>query len=179
MRAFLFILWIGLSGTAWADGGAILARQKVGDLDVTIFASPAPLRAGPVDISVLVQEAGKTTTVMDANVEVVWSASPDAPIEWMPPCCSMGTLDRMPAVRGHSQNKTLYSAIVPVKSAGPSQFSVRIQRGDVSEAISCDVEVQPPRSPILAYWPFLAFPPFFIAGFALHQRLSRKKSVSA
>lgn len=174
MRIFLLIL-IGLTTQAWADGGAIISRQKVDNLDITVFASPAPLRAGPVDVSVLVQEAGSVAPVMDATVEVVWNGSPQAPVEWLPPCCSMGALDRVSALRGHSQNKTLYSAIVPVKSAGPSQFSVRVQRGDVSAAISCDVQVQPPRSPILAYWPFLAFPPFFVAGFALHQRLSRKK----
>lgn len=178
MRIFLLI-FIGFVARGWADGGAILSRQKVENLDITIFASPAPLRAGPVDVSVLVQETGKTAPVMDAAVEVIWNASPDAPVEWLPPCCSMGALDRMPALRGHSQNKTLYSAIVPVKSAGPSQFSVRVKRGDTVAAITCDVDVQPPRSPVFAYWPFLAFPPFFVAGFALHQRLSRKKRLCA
>ena len=43
-----------------ADGGAILARQTINGLGLTVFASPAPLRAGPVDVSVLVQEGEKT-----------------------------------------------------------------------------------------------------------------------
>ena len=38
-----------------ADGGAILARRAINGLEVTIFASPVPPRAGPVDVSVLVQ----------------------------------------------------------------------------------------------------------------------------
>lgn len=177
MRIFLFLL-LALTSKCWADGGVILSRQKVENLDITVFASPAPLRAGPVDVSVLVQEANSTKPLLDAKVEVVWNSSPDAPTEWMPPCCSMNVGERLLAVTGHSQNKTLYSVIVPIKSAGPSQLAVRVQRGDVSAALFCDIEVQPPRSPIMAYWPFLAFPPVLIAGFTLHQRLSRRKSDS-
>ncbi len=176
MRAILLLLLLGLTAThCWADGGVILSRQTINGLDVTVFASPAPLRAGPVDVSVLVQEVGKTDPLLDATVEVVWNANPDAPTEWMPPCCSMGLGERMPAVRGHSQNKTLYSAIVPIKSAGPSQLAIRVQRGNTSSPLFCEIKVQPPRPPVLAYWPFLAFPPVLIVGFTLHQRLSRRK----
>jgi len=177
MKTFLLLLLLITSTATYcrADGGVILSRQTINNLDVTVFASPAPLRAGPVDVSVLVQEAGKTDPLLDATVEVVWNANPDAPAEWMPPCCSMAVGERMSAVRGHSQNKTLYSAIVPIKSTGPSQLAIRVQRGDQSSALFCEVNVQPPRPPILAYWPFLAFPPVLIVGFTLHQRLSRRK----
>ena len=54
----------------------------------------------------------------------------------------------------------------------------RYERADVSllPALTPDLEVLPPRAPALAYWPFLALPPFAIAGFALHQRLSRRRT---
>jgi hypothetical protein len=177
MRIFLLLL-IGLTARCWADGGVILSRQKIDNLDLTVFAAPAPLRAGPVDISVLVQEAGKPDPVLDAQVEVVWTANPDAPTEWMPACCSMGTGNRMNATLSNSQNKTLYSAMVPIKSAGISHLSVHVKRGDVSAPLSCEINVLPPRPPVLAYWPFLAFPPVLIVGFTIHQRLTRLRKES-
>lgn len=160
----------------WADGGAIIARQTVNGRAFTVFASPAPLRAGPVDVSVLVQDEKSGKPVLDAEVEVLWSSvSPDSP-DWLPPCCSMETgPGAVTATRGHSQNKFLYSAIVPVRSAGASEFVIRCRTGDQEAVLSCEIEAGPPRPPVLAYWPFLALPPFAVAGFALHQHLSRRR----
>jgi hypothetical protein len=157
-----------------ADGGAILARQTINGLGLTVFASPAPLRAGPVDVSVLVQEGERT--VLDATVEVAWSASPSSSPEWMPPCCAMesGTA-RTPAVRAHSNNRLLYSAIVPMRSSGPSELVIRVAQGGREALLSCDVEVRPPLPAALAFWPWLVLPPVAIAGFALHQNLVKSR----
>lgn len=175
MRA-LWLLLLLVPQVAFADGGAILARQTVNDLDVTIFAAPLPLRAGPVDVSVLVQDAKTAKPILDGRVEIAWSPSASSSPAWMPPCCSMDqATDRIPATRAHSQNKLIYSAIVPIKSSGPSEFIVRVNVGDREALLSTDVTVGPPRSPMLAYWPWLALPPFAIAGFSLHQRLSRRR----
>lgn len=173
MRAILLWLLI-LPGVLMADGGAILTRQTVNDLDITIFASPLPLRAGPVDVSVFVQEGKKA--ILDAEVEIAWSPSASSSPAWMPPCCSMEqSTDKIPATRAHSQNKLIYSAIVPVKSSGTSELVVRVKAPHREALLSTDITVGPPSSPALAYWPWLAFPPFAILGFALHQRLSRRK----
>ena len=157
-----------------ADGGAILARQTINGLDLTVFASPVPLRAGPVDVSVLVQE-GKAP-VLDATVEVAWSASPSSSPEWVPPCCTMesGT-EKIPAVRAHSNNRLLYSAVVPMKSSGPSKLVIKVAQSGREALLSCDIEVRPPLPPALSFWPWLVFPPVAIAGFALHQSLVRSR----
>jgi hypothetical protein len=159
-----------------ADGGAILAKQTINGLGLTIFASPAPLRAGPVDVSVLVQDG--QTPVLDATVEVAWSASSSSSLEWVPPCCTMESgKERIPAVRAHSNNRLLYSAIVPMKSSGPSELVIRVAQGGREALLSCVLEVRPPLPPALAFWPWLVFPPVAIAGFVLHQNLvkSRRK----
>ncbi len=162
-------------GFGLADGGAIIAREKINGLDLTVFASPFPLRAGPVDVSVLVQDA-KGRAVLDAVVDLGWTpSSPSASAEWLPPCCSMETaLGKTPARRAHSQNKLLYGTILPVRSAGPSNISVTVKTPDAEAILSIPVEAQPPRAPVLTYWPLLAFPPMAIGMFALHQRLSRR-----
>jgi hypothetical protein len=72
---------------SFGDGGTILKRETLNGLNVTVFASPSPLRAGPVDVSVLVQDGDKP--VLDATVELEWSAASDASAEWVPPCCAM------------------------------------------------------------------------------------------
>ena len=74
MRALLLLLLL-VPHLAFADGGAILTRQTINDLDVTVFAAPLPLRAGPVDVSVLVQDAKTTKPLLDAQVEIAWSPS--------------------------------------------------------------------------------------------------------
>lgn len=175
MRALaLFLLLV--PGLAFADGGAILARQTVNDLDITIFAAPLPLRAGPVDVSVLVQDPKTARPLLDARVEIAWSPSDSSSPAWMPPCCSMDqATDRIPATRAHSQNKLIYSALVPIKSSGPSELIIRVHAGEREALLSTDVTVGPPRSPALAYWPWLALPPFAVAGFAVHQHLSRRR----
>jgi hypothetical protein len=157
-----------------ADGGAVIARHTVNDLHVTVLASPVPLRAGPVDVSVLVQSGERT--VFDATVEVAWRSFSASPPDWLPPCCTMDSVtEGFPAVRAHSNNKFLYSAIVPVKWAGPSEFIVKVSRGGLEASVRCPIEVRQALPPALAFWPWLLFPPVAIAGFALHQSLLRSR----
>ena len=157
-----------------ADGGAILARQTINGLGLTVFASPSPLRAGPVDVSVLVQDG--ETSVLDATVEVAWLAPSSSPSEWLPPCCTMEPgAEKIPAIRAHSNNRLLYSAIVPMKSSGPSKLVISVAQGGRKALLSCDIEVRPPLPPAVAFWPWLVFPPVAIAGFVLHQNLVRSR----
>src|SRR5262245_4227648 len=58
------------SSSARADGGAVRLRERVGAYQLTVFTSPTPLRAGPVDVSVLVQDAATEEYVPDARVIV-------------------------------------------------------------------------------------------------------------
>ena len=157
-----------------ADGGAILARQTINGLGLTVFASPSPLRAGPVDVSVIVQDG--ETSVLDAAVEVAWLTSSSSPSEWLPPCCTMEPgAEKLPAIRAHSNNRLLYSAIVPMKSSGPSKLVISVAQGGRKALLSCDIEVRPPLPPAVAFWPWLVFPPVAIAGFVLHQNLVRSR----
>ena len=162
-------------GHCWADGGVIIAKETVNRLNLTVFASPVPLRAGPADVSVLVQDA-KGRAVLDASVELAWtSANPTAATDWLPPCCSMATaFGQTPALRTHSQNKLLYGALLPIRNAGASEISVTVKSPQGDARLTIPITAAPPRAPLLAYWPLLAFPPVAIGLFAVHQRLSRR-----
>src|SRR5436190_18787491 len=59
-----------LPAVATADGGDIRLSEQQGNYRITVFSAPTPLRAGPVDVSVLVQEAASGEPVPDAEVMV-------------------------------------------------------------------------------------------------------------
>ena len=65
--------WLCL-GTAYAparaDGGSLSLAGKDGRYQITVFTAPTPLRAGPVDISVLVQDASTGDLVTQTRVIV-------------------------------------------------------------------------------------------------------------
>src|SRR5262245_50018287 len=53
-----------------ADGGAVRLSQRQGNYQITVLTAPTPLRAGPVDISVMVQNAENSELVTDGQVAI-------------------------------------------------------------------------------------------------------------
>ncbi len=53
-----------------ADGGSLRLAAKKGGYQITVFAAPAPFRAGAVDISALVQDASTGDPMPDVRVTV-------------------------------------------------------------------------------------------------------------
>ena len=66
---FAILFFLG-SAPAYADGGSVLLSEKRGDYRITVFSSPSPFREGPVDISVLVQDAVTGQPLPQARVTV-------------------------------------------------------------------------------------------------------------
>jgi hypothetical protein len=61
---------LSVASLAQADGGAIRLSQVRGAYRVTVFTSPVPLSAGPVDISVIVADAADGRPIPDAQVTI-------------------------------------------------------------------------------------------------------------
>ena len=171
LPAFLASLF--LAHPALADGGAVLAQQTTGPYRITLFGSPSPLRAGPADLSVLVQNAKTGDAVLDSRVAIqVQAASTDAGEAWVPPCCSMKMgVGAVAATHKAAQNKLLYAANTLLPSSGPHKILVRLDDADI---LAAPVEIAPALPPATHYWSFLAFPPLAIGIFALNQRLRRR-----
>src|SRR5262245_28715306 len=53
-----------------ADGGTLCLLERAGRYQVAVFTSPTPLRAGPVDVSVLVQDTATGEQVPCVQVSV-------------------------------------------------------------------------------------------------------------
>src|SRR5215467_12956482 len=60
-----------------ADGGTLCLLERAGGYQVAVFTAPTPLRAGPVDVSILVQNA-QTGEQLPATRVVVWLRPRDA-----------------------------------------------------------------------------------------------------
>src|SRR5947207_14784509 len=55
---------------ALADGGRVVLMERQGAYRISVFMSPDPLRAGPIDISVLLQGAETGIPISNAQVNV-------------------------------------------------------------------------------------------------------------
>ncbi len=175
----VLLLFILSATLVFADGGAVIGRDEASQLSTTVFALPSPLRAGPADISVLVQKPGSNDPILDAFVQIAWMPaalpSENKETKWLPPCCSMESAEMWhPATTGNSKNKFLYAAMVPIKTSGPSRLAVRVTHGVQTQEFFVDIDARPPYSPALAYWPWLAFPPVAVGLFALRSRLAKQ-----
>lgn len=150
-----------LAGRAGADGGAVRLSQRVDDVSVTVFTSPTPLRAGPIDVSVLLLDGRTGAVIGDAGVNVTLRTPPP---EEMTVTAT--------ATRAQATNKLLYAALLDLPAAGAWRVEVAIDRaGHPPAAVTFDVDVAPPLPPWRTYWPYFALPAIAIAVYALHQWL--------
>jgi len=170
MRLTLLMLVIAAL-PAWGDGGVLIGKQDWGSLQASVFGSPVPLRAGPADVSVLLQADGKPA--LTAIVSFRWTSLGGGK-EWLPPCCSMSSdKEEIPAMLGHSGNRLLYSAMLPIKSSGDGRLDIQVEYEGQTHHASFELSAAPPPPASARYWPWLAMTPLAIVGFVLHQRISR------
>ena len=148
---------------AQGDGGLVRLSEEVGPFVVSVFTSPTPLRVGPADISVMVQDRITTQPILDAEVVVT-----------LQPLDQGGSVVSATATRELATNKLLYAALPEIPSPSRWQFQVEVRRGAEVANVSCEVTVAPPASPLLSYWPYLVFPPVAICLFILHQWLKAR-----
>lgn len=161
MHAIRSICALALLATPlFADGGAVLSRQLSGPFVITVFAAPVPLRAGPVDLTVLVQTRDALQPVLDANVSIRLNGASQI----------VAT-----ASRSSAQNKLLYAATLDLPQPGEWKYTILARSSAGQAAISGAFQADPPALPLASYAFYLAIPPMLIAIFALHQGLARRQ----
>ena len=105
---------------AEADGGTVRHSERRGDRSITVFTSPTPLRAGLVDVSVLVLDANTGTPLVDVPVDVpVAPFSDDANLSAGAPSLTLGLVPDGSDLALHSSAATVTS----VASGGLRQRS--------------------------------------------------------
>jgi len=143
-----------------ADGGAVLERGASGPFVITVFAAPAALRAGPVDVTVMVQDRD-LEPVLDADVSIQMKGASEIAAH---------------ATRAKAQNKLLYAATFDVPQPGEWNYTVSVRNGAGQGMVSGALQAGSPAPPLLSYAFYLAIPPVLIALFALRQWLSAREA---
>jgi hypothetical protein len=168
----LFALALSLfcSNSACADGGTVRFSEVVSGYRVSLFTSPSPLRAGPVDISVLVQDADSSKPVPDVKIS----------IRLTPRGRPMSESITHPATAEAATNKLLQAALFDLPEAGWWEIAVTVDGPAGHAEARCEVEVFEPWPHWLAVFPWIAWPIIPIVLFLVHQVLvSRRAALMA
>jgi hypothetical protein len=152
------------SASAFADGGTPRFSGRRGELSISVFTTPAPLSAGPVDVSVLVLDArnGRPITHLPIEVRAQQRGSKKAEI-------------RMPATTEAATNKLMRAALLELPEPGRWHFEVFVEGVDSSEPIGFDVEVERPAPPWFDLSLWIAWPLVPIGLFAMAQFRTRRR----
>jgi hypothetical protein len=149
--------------TAFADGGTVQLRKEAGALVITVFSSPAPLSAGPVDISLLLQNRNGLEPVLDANVSLLLRAD------------ASGTEIQARPTREQAQNKLLYAAPVTLAESGKWQLAITILRNGKRTEATGAIDVASAPEMAASCWSYIAFPPLVIVVFVVREWLFRRR----
>jgi hypothetical protein len=152
-------------GVLHADGGAVRLSERKGDYRITVFTSPTPLRAGPVDISVFVQNAATGEPIPEAGIN----------LRAMPRDRPEATISQR-ATTEAATNKLFQAAVFDLPE--PGWWDVVIIVEGLREQIEVQFEMEADE-PLPRFWemtPWIAWPAAAILLFCVHQWLVRRKS---
>ncbi len=180
----IFVVMLTTVGV-FADGGTVQISREEGPFRITVFTASAVVRAGPEDISVLVQDRKTNEPLLNAGVWLSLRRLDLQPATtgeaWVPPCCRMkstGGLNRLKAGHEAATNKLLYAVTATLPAAGEWEIKTEVQNGNDTASITGQVRVSPPTPPVLAYWPFFFLPVVSIGGYILHFNLRKRSAKS-
>lgn len=139
LLAALLVISLTLAFGTQANGGQVrVSAERAGPYEVTVFTSPVPLRAGEIDVSVLLQRPGSPEIVEDARIKVVVTTAGGE------------TVGRFPATREQATNKLYYAAKFPLEQPGRYRIAVEISGPEGSGAVGFEAAVEPAASS--AWW---------------------------
>ena len=172
VRAILGLLlsssFILLSSTSLrADGGAVRLSERAGGYRVTVFTDPTPLRAGPVDVSVFVQDAdtGEPAGGVRVFVRAAPRGRPDEAIG-------------RPATAEAATNKLFRSALFELPEAGWWEMEATVEGERGRERVRFEAEAADRPASWRALAPWIGWPALAVLLFTVHQVLVRRKEPS-
>jgi len=157
------LLFLGIwCAPACADGGSVRLSERKRGYRVTVFTAPSPFRAGPVDISVLVQDAVTGQPLPQARVTVRMTRIGQPTLEYA-------------ATQEVATNKLLHAAQFDLPAPGWWELEVRVEGSRGSAVLACEVEAAERLPRWHSLWPWIAWPALAIALFCTHELLARRK----
>lgn len=146
---------------AFADGGVVRLKGEAGPFVVTLF-SGEPLRAGPADLSVLVQRREDGAAVLDAHVDLELEKPGGEVVRWV-------------ASREQATNRLLQASTVDLDQEGRWKVRVAVRTVRGSGELAGEILVAAPQAPLARVWPLLAVPAAAVAWFVVLRWLRRRR----
>jgi hypothetical protein len=151
---------------ASADGGTVRLSERQGPYRITVFTSPTPLRAGPVDVSVLVQDAatGRPLPEIPVVVQVTPAGRPSAGRD-------------LPATQERATNRLLRAAEIDVPTEGTWRFDLRVEGSSATLGFDAEVGAPPPRW--LDLGPWVVWPVVPVVLFVVHVLRANRRTAKS
>jgi hypothetical protein len=146
-----------------ADGGAIRLSERKGSYRITVFTAPAFLQVGPVDISVLVQDARTDQPAADVRVTI------KAERQELPSVSL-----QHPATSEAATNKLYRAAVFDLPEPGRYAVEVCVEGVAGAAKVGFELEVAESSPAWFAAWPWVAWPILVVLLFCVHQFLVRR-----
>jgi hypothetical protein len=149
------ILVVAWCAPADADGGSLVLSATRAGYQLSVFTAPVPLRAGPVDISVLVQDSVTRAPVPDVGVTVRVTRPGHPVLEYA-------------ATTEAATNKLFRSAQFMLPDAGRWDLEIQVVGERGTAAIRCEVEAAQRLPRWREVWPWVGWPVVVIGLFVVH-----------
>jgi hypothetical protein len=151
--------------SAHGDGGTLRLLHRTEFYVIAVFTAPTPFRAGPVDISVLIQDAATGEPVPAAEVTLR-----------VAPRGRTGDAMQIPATTQAATNKLLHAAVFELPSPGSWDVTLNVQGARGPAQVRFELEAAQPLPRWLAMWPWLSWPALAIVFYGIHHYLKWRKS---
>lgn len=139
--------------------------ERKGGYQITVFTSPTPLRAGPVDIGVFVRDAVTDEPMAECDI-VVRAAPRGFPDDAI----------QQPATTASATNKLFQAAVFDLPASGWWDVVIRIEGRREPVEVSFAMEADEPLPRFWEMAPWIVWPIGAILLFLVHKRLVRLKS---
>jgi hypothetical protein len=141
------------SAPALADGGSMRWSEEKGGYRITVFSAPTPFRAGPVDLSVLVQDSSTGDPMTHVPVTVRMTKPGGPALEY-------------PATSETATNKLLQAAQFDLPEPGRWALEVHVQGAHGLAVIGGELEAAERLPRWREMWPWIGWPALAVALFS-------------
>jgi hypothetical protein len=144
--------------SARADGGTLQSVEQHGEIQIATFTAPNPLRAGPVDISLLTQDVrtGQALPGLPAKVTLT-------------PLDGEGPPIRAALLQANATNRLMQSALVELPTAGKWQVQLTADVHGRTVTTDFALEAEPAMPRWLSEWPWFTWPVLAVGLFVVHR----------
>jgi hypothetical protein len=151
------------AAAAHADGGRLQMRQAAGPFVVSLFTTPESLAVGSADLSVMVEEQGSSSVLLDADVVVT-----------LTPEDTGGAPIVAHLSHAHATNRLLEDAVVQLPRAGRWRAVIRVSEAGREASVTTDLTVASYSARRGTVWLFALLPMCAIALFVWVQVAKRR-----